>query len=145
MDRDQDLLRCGPLRLQLILVHTLLQDPAQTRHGLHPVEQSWVLGRVFVTLREQNDNGSIRTSAKEPKTSPPVCGDGTTRPKAPKCPLWGQSVSMSGLSPSNTSALCLSSCCGNVCFTGTGHSMISDIISPTLAYYSGTLRYQSNP
>lgn len=79
MDRDQDLLRCGPLRLQLILVHTLLQDPAQTRHGLHPVEQSWVLGRVFVTLREQNDNGSIRTSAEEPKTSPPVCGDGTTR------------------------------------------------------------------
>lgn len=44
------LFRCGPLGLQLLLVQGLPEHPAQPRHGLHTVQQRWVLSCVFISL-----------------------------------------------------------------------------------------------
>lgn len=45
-----ELFRCGPLGLKLLLVQGPPEHPAQTRHGLHTVQQCWVLSRVFIPL-----------------------------------------------------------------------------------------------
>lgn len=47
------LFRCGPLGLKLLLVQGLPEHPAQARHGLHTVQQGWVLSRVFISLRTE--------------------------------------------------------------------------------------------
>lgn len=44
------LFRCGPLGLKLFLVQGLPEHPAQPRHGLHTVQQGWVLRRVLIAL-----------------------------------------------------------------------------------------------
>ena len=51
------LFRCGPLGLKLLLVQGLPEHPSQPRHGLHTVQQCWVLSRVFIPLGTGGRNG----------------------------------------------------------------------------------------
>lgn len=44
------LFRRRPFGLKLLLIQRLPEHPAQPRHGLHTVQQCWVLGSVFIPL-----------------------------------------------------------------------------------------------